>query len=659
MHHARKLSRTPQFARFLIPRTISNRDMSELMTRDTEFEKSSVQAHRSFHNGPPIEEGGDVQTPLNSQSRGVETGKLYESLCEKDQFRLLEILPGTADATLRCRLHVCCMRDNRNSYEALSYCWGGRLSPDQYPKIECNGFEMAVGVNLHLALRRLRRQDSIRVVWADAICINQGDSIERSRQVAMMGEIFKNASRVIVWLGTQPRDQEADETSRAFGGVCSIVQVWATEQGLDIERPYFRTQESAKHLYGDGPMSLESLARDTASTLYDIRWFERLWVVQEIALARAATVFWGSSEISWEWIGLAAAIIRTNWHRILPHFLDQHKYCASDRQVPVGVMNAYFMYRISNSQRYFEPLRFSFCELLTLTRQFQCQDMRDQIFGVLGLETTDGVNSAITPDYTKPLAEVYRHVAIAMLHSKDPLAVLSHVHHTDLDEHGYEEPIIIPDQDSWVPNWDMKGPQSLRPLDGHPEFAAGLLKPAWIRDSVKDNAYGKLVVRGAIISDVRRKFWLKRELLEREDDGQRPVLLQGISGFTQADLERLALTLTGGKTWYGTPNTNRTSLLADFANCLVNGYLLWALEMNNISESLSAADTMTIATLGEMAQSGDKDLFMDAVATTCVGRCLFSTESTMLGIGPYGTEQGDTVCVIYGSATPFVIRPRE
>lgn len=92
---------------------------------------------------------------------------------------------------------------------------------------------MEVGVNLHLALHQLRNETSSRVIWADAVCINQSDVEERSEQVALMGEIFRRAYQVVVWLGPEPTSHKGNDvgasdnndyiSSQTFAMVCSIV----------------------------------------------------------------------------------------------------------------------------------------------------------------------------------------------------------------------------------------------------------------------------------------------------------------------------------------------------------------------------------------------------------------------------------------------------
>jgi hypothetical protein len=64
-----------------------------------------------------------------------------------------------------------------------------------------NDREYVVGPNLHAALLHLRDRFVDRIVWVDAICIDQTNTAEKSQQVQSMAKIYAKASRVIVWLG--------------------------------------------------------------------------------------------------------------------------------------------------------------------------------------------------------------------------------------------------------------------------------------------------------------------------------------------------------------------------------------------------------------------------------------------------------------------------
>ncbi len=93
-------------------------------------------------------------------------------------------------------------------YTALSYCWGDAtsLSP-----IYVNNKVLGITGNLHAALYYMRSPSQLRTFWVDSICINQSDKSEKSRQVAIMKEIFEGAEKVMAWLGEPMRSKEQDQ----------------------------------------------------------------------------------------------------------------------------------------------------------------------------------------------------------------------------------------------------------------------------------------------------------------------------------------------------------------------------------------------------------------------------------------------------------------
>jgi hypothetical protein len=121
-----------------------------------------------------------------------------------DEIRILEVQPGSPQAPLYCILHTVNRQDTVNEYEALSYAWGtGAARREVYVRYEDTATYSAVSVgsSLATALLYLRLQTEKRQVWADYLCINQGDSKEKGQQVAMMGQIFNSAKLVVAFLG--------------------------------------------------------------------------------------------------------------------------------------------------------------------------------------------------------------------------------------------------------------------------------------------------------------------------------------------------------------------------------------------------------------------------------------------------------------------------
>src|SRR5699024_9944047 len=83
-------------------------------------------------------------------------------------------------------------------YGALSYVWGIDVKPQS---IMLDGCTFPVTSNLHAALINLRDHQIDRVLWVDAISINQDDQDEKSKQIPLMRTIYAQAAHVIVWLG--------------------------------------------------------------------------------------------------------------------------------------------------------------------------------------------------------------------------------------------------------------------------------------------------------------------------------------------------------------------------------------------------------------------------------------------------------------------------
>jgi hypothetical protein len=121
----------------------------------------------------------------------------YGPLKSPDSIRLLYLLPGAFEDEIQVKLKEVSL-SKPPPYEALSYVWG---SPTADDPISCHGEELLVTANCIAAMRRLRYKRKHRVLWIDAICICQGTIDERNHQVGLMGDIYSQATRVIIWLG--------------------------------------------------------------------------------------------------------------------------------------------------------------------------------------------------------------------------------------------------------------------------------------------------------------------------------------------------------------------------------------------------------------------------------------------------------------------------
>jgi hypothetical protein len=127
----------------------------------------------------------------------------------QDHFRLLYLEHGDKDSAIHCRLATFELQ-SAPAYEALSYTWGEAVLSHE---ITCNGSSLQVTSNLHDALQYLRPIDGERIMWIDAVCINQTNPQERTAQVGIMKNIYSKSDHVVIWLG---KDTDDDETAFAI-----------------------------------------------------------------------------------------------------------------------------------------------------------------------------------------------------------------------------------------------------------------------------------------------------------------------------------------------------------------------------------------------------------------------------------------------------------
>lgn len=148
----------------------------------------------------------------------------YTPLKEPSQYiRLINLAPSTSESKpLKCHLHQVRLDDIRTSkkdapYEALSYTWGARHGT---VPITCDNQTLFVTPNCESALRHLRNKFTRRVLWIDAICIDQSSIDEKNVQVPLMGGIYSLARNVIIWLGPGfPGDEQLLRRAKIGGKV--------------------------------------------------------------------------------------------------------------------------------------------------------------------------------------------------------------------------------------------------------------------------------------------------------------------------------------------------------------------------------------------------------------------------------------------------------
>ncbi|KAE8417466.1 heterokaryon incompatibility protein-domain-containing protein [Aspergillus pseudocaelatus] len=218
---------------------------------------------------------------LEDQSR-----EFFRSLGRLEESQIGQITFEGKQEGAVCRLNIESLEKTSSPvYAALSYCWGTELysswlyvlppdvpfdrrmqwQDDQWEDLiqQCKGFR--IGENLKRALLRLRREDESITLWVDAICINQNNEEEKTQQLLQMAKVYRMANYVCVWLG------EADSDKRSNRAMRYIPKI----------------------------MDFAFLERA----------FSRRWVVQEISLAKEASVYCGKMAVPWTEFADAVSIL--------------------------------------------------------------------------------------------------------------------------------------------------------------------------------------------------------------------------------------------------------------------------------------------------------------------------------------------------------------
>lgn len=276
-----------------------------------------------------------------------------------DSLRILRLLPGSRG--LSCHLESTSFGDHPR-YHALSYEWG---SGDRTLPILINGVETRVGKNLWEALYHLRDPREDRVLWVDAICINQHDLAEKAIVVPRMDLIYRRAAEVIIWLGPHPPPRIVNLNRIA----------WWTSAPPSIDKAYH-----------------QEWWHQAVPWLFDLmhaNYWTRTWIIQEVGEAVRLTVRFGKQSLPWEAFVAAVATYRKCFPRAF----------WTDR---VSALEG-----LRRSRR--EGEIYSFTDLISVFRNSFCKVPHDKIYAFLGMAADDSANF-IPAAYNKTLAQVYMDV---------------------------------------------------------------------------------------------------------------------------------------------------------------------------------------------------------------------------------------------------------
>ncbi|KAI8710893.1 Heterokaryon incompatibility protein 6, OR allele [Fusarium sp. LHS14.1] len=208
----------------------------------------------------------------------------------RKEIRLLGILPVPPNDRVyaSCRLSTVSLIDQPN-FKALSYVWGDASVKET---ILLNNKEVQVGKNLAEALKRLTEAaqaahliGTTYQLWADAVCINQDDELERSQQVLLMGELYSSATFVCAWLGTQSWISTAFKTLRTISRI--VLDAKENIEALDgLGWLYGHPEFCSQDMPSDEQTLIPNRHWMALRDLVDLPYWSRMWIFQEIVLSK-------------------------------------------------------------------------------------------------------------------------------------------------------------------------------------------------------------------------------------------------------------------------------------------------------------------------------------------------------------------------------------
>ncbi|KAE9366371.1 HET-domain-containing protein [Stipitochalara longipes BDJ] len=289
----------------------------------------------------------------------------------RQQIRLFELKSTKGASLVEVVFHLVSLSTSP-AYKALSYTWG---DPDKRKLIEVGGERLAIPQNLWWFLHSWDSSEleNPNLFWIDAICIDQENVLERNHQVRLMKQIYSSAAKVVVWLG-----QEADDSDIAMKFMATKGLAELKRKGCGFRRMW--TRDEGKALLA----------------LCERGYWRRIWIIQEIIHARKITVLCGKKSFEWnsfeKLYGKLKILEMKSW-------ISHHEYAGQILDSSASVMvwqRAHW--------RHPETPTPSLETLLEVFQDWKCSDVRDKVYGLLGMVDQA---TAFAVDYSKSAAELY------------------------------------------------------------------------------------------------------------------------------------------------------------------------------------------------------------------------------------------------------------
>jgi hypothetical protein len=558
-------------------------------------------------------------------------------------------------------------------YYPLSYAWGD-LTMDQ--RVLCNGQWLRINKNLLLALSTIlcavyrtsaaypdplmdgfdfRKGDDI-FMWADAICINQKDQDEKSRQIPLMGEIYSKAQGVFGYIGN-PTASDPLTGLVITAALCGA-----------MTRPLIS--------------KLKKLDGGAFQELWSSRWYKRGWVIQEMSLPPKVLCIYGAAErhsicsldllsdLGWK---VANISVSREISDFLP-FADAQNYMNLQRNI--GRTHHWWLLkrRLEKDMQQ----RLDLLEALLYVRSAEVSQAKDKVNCVMGLledEERDDFAGYLGTVETQSTKDLYLAVAEICVRTNRSIFLFK-LAGLDVDRD---------DNPSWVPDWRST---SRNYIDSEAFRCAGPTK----QDVTLCQPRGKIRVQGAIVDVIEKMGEPYRSARNKQYLKSRPWVKEVFSACYYLDAEAYSFceilskrgawrysetqpevvwkTLcwnSGNRNQSGPPlEQENASIIDDVGREHYDAFraFAWDPRMSNKRRFLHLLRWMRWV-IGHIAQFFiiEWDLWQRAhhftkyVDITLARRALCFTQHGYLGVIPEEAREGDRIAIFLGANVPFVVRP--
>ncbi len=587
----------------------------------------------------------------------------YQSLdIARKEVRLLKVLPAN-DGTERPGFVGEIIHASLETMEftAISYAWEDAALSNFPSASQCvlrlpRSQQLPLGRNLAALFSILQETLLEKLFWIDAICINQLDAAERSREVARMRDIYSAASDVLVWLG--PEEHESPEAMSLIGMIAHRVSTTNPNfEDFQVNPDWPKWPPEDKAWVADNVYHGNHLAQWKAfRSLLERNWWVRVWMCQEIALAKNVMFLCGLNFFSYHDLYSVMFNISGEDFDWIDALLSAQGITLNSRRVDI----VFDLLLLWNSAGAYDLL-----QTLWLTVDRHAHDERDKVYGVLGI-ASDAQAIVSRVNYSITSSDLYRDVAATMVAYRGDLDYFSMVFNRTTSDF----PPWIPTAsraDTYLFNTAFFEP-GIRSFDFS---SAGGTKPQvnfhdangfTAKGFVVDSVYGL----GPALSHESDEMIQSTEcnFYDSNEDAYRALWMSLVGSISEIDAGFEVAPDVFGELFAARCHQLEIQIVLHQTRALTSRWGRWYThnrEWRFAGRSIASWATLKFSGMSDpILHPSDHPRWPDfdkMWGWLIPHRRLMSTEKGLLGLVPDTTRPGDKICILYGGRVPFVLRP--